>query len=115
MALGLEIITVSCFLTFVCGCMWFFHNISQRIEGIELKITASTDNMERLNGSGDMLETLKDSLEDIIADTLENIQPPSAFDHIAGAIGQMIQMKMMKSMDMLPPQIVEGLNDLNDD
>ena len=95
--------------------MWFFQSISNRITLIDDRISNFTVDLSGLNDPTELLTVLKDSMEDIVADALENIQPPSAFDHIAGAVGQMIQMKMMKSMDMMPPILSEGLNALVDD
>ena len=55
------------------------------------------------------LDDVKDSMIDIVEDTLKNMNPPSAFDHIAGAIAQMIQAKTMKSMGLnaLPPAVAD--------
>ena len=76
--------------------MWFFQSISNRINVIGDRISNFTVDLPSLNDPAELLAVLKDSMEDIVADALENIQPPSAFDHIAGAGGQMIQMRMMK-------------------
>ena len=59
------------------------------------------------------IDAIKEDILDIIEDTLANMQPPNAFDHIAGAVGQFIQYKLMKSVQMdelLNPQITQGLN-----
>jgi len=55
------------------------------------------------------LDDVRASLIDIVEDTLSNMNPPSAFDHIAGAIAQMIQAKTMKSMGLnaLPPVVAD--------
>jgi len=59
------------------------------------------------------LADVKESLVDIVEDTLSNMNPPSAFDHIAGAIAQMIQAKTMKSMGLnaLPPAVADVVED----
>lgn len=92
--------------------MWFLSSISLRISTIEERIKGSSAKIDRLNDPSDLLDTLKDSLQEIVGDTLENMQPPSAFDHIAGAAMQMIQMKMAASMNALPAGIGERLNDI---
>jgi len=66
------------------------------------------------------LDEIKREMLEMVADTIENLQPPNAMDHIMGAVAQFIQMKMMKSLDMdglqlgmpMPPQddVAEGLN-----
>jgi hypothetical protein len=69
----------------------------------------------RLNDAGSVvdipfsLDDVKDSMIDIVEDTLKNMNPPSAFDHIAGAVAQMIQAKTMKSMGLgaLPPAVAD--------
>jgi len=60
------------------------------------------------------LDDVKESLIDIVEDTLSNMNPPSAFDHIAGAIAQMIQAKTMKSMGLnaLPPVVADIVEEI---
>ena len=42
------------------------------------------------------LDAIKEELLDIVEDTLANLEPPNAFDHLMGALGQFAQMKLMK-------------------
>ena len=39
-------------------------------------------------------------IEDIVADTLQNLEPPRAIDHVFGAVAQMIQARTMKMMQL---------------
>ena len=63
------------------------------------------------------LDNLADQLEDRILDTIQNMRPPSAIDHLAGMWGQIMMMreqaKMMKdgllpNSDEIEPEIVEN-------
>jgi len=61
----------------------------------------------------DSIETkISELVQDIIGETMENMQMPSATDHIFGAISNIIQHKMMNSV---PPQIAEMMPNLNED
>jgi hypothetical protein len=65
--------------------------------------------------SGFDINGIKEDLLDMVHDTIQNLQPPTAADHLMGMLGQFAQMKMMKSMGMDPSTglaaIAEGLND----
>lgn len=65
--------------------------------------------------SGFDIDGIKEDLLDMVHDTIQNMQPPSAVDHLVGMLGQFAQMKMMKSMGVDPAAgiaaISEGLND----
>lgn len=58
------------------------------------------------------LNGLKDEILDVVNSTIENLQPPTAFDHIAGAVSQYFQMKMMKEMQVMPQlDVIENVVD----
>lgn len=90
-----------------CGGLlaWAFQTLSHRLNALEAKIEAKID---ASTNSPEILTTLKDSLTEVIEATLENMQPPTAFDHIAGAAVQFMQMKMMSTMETLNP-LLESL------
>lgn len=46
------------------------------------------------------LNELKDEVLDVVHDTLQNLQPPSAIDHLMGAASQYFQLKMMKDFNL---------------
>ena len=48
---------------------------------------------------------------EVVEDALENMQPPSAFDHLAGAAVQFMQMKMMAAHEMLPQPLADMVED----
>ena len=59
------------------------------------------------------VEEMKDEMFEIVQDTVKNMQPPNAADHLMGALSQMVQMKMMKAMNLaesLPAigQVIQG-------
>ena len=54
-------------------------------------------------------------MSDIVEDTLANMQPPSAFDHLAGAAVQFMQMKMMAGLEQVSPQLADMAEDLIED
>ncbi len=107
-SLEFEVVALLLFLGFAGGCGLFFNSVLQRISAIEKKIEESSGKISNLGHNPNMLEELKDAMHDIVSDTLENMQPPTAFDHLAGGVMQLIQMKLMKGMDMMPPQILEN-------
>jgi hypothetical protein len=52
-------------------------------------------------------------IEDIVADTLQNLEPPRAIDHVFGAVAQMIQARTMKMMQ-LPSGVGEVVQMVHD-
>jgi len=93
----------------VLGCggliAWAFQTLSHRLNTLENQIN---NKIENIGDSSGLLTSLQDSMTGIIEDTLENMQPPTAFDHIAGAAVQFMQMKMMNTMETLNP-LLESL------
>lgn len=65
------------------------------------------------------LGAIKEEMLDMVHDTIQNLQPPNAMDHIMGAVAQFLQVKMMRSLNLeggVLPEAVEdvisqGLND----
>jgi len=98
----------------VLGCggliAWAFQTLSHRLNRLEDQIH---NKIEGLNDSPELLTSLKNSMTEIIEDTLENLQPPTAFDHIAGAAVQFMQMKMMGTMEQLNPLLSSVDNEEN--
>jgi len=54
-----------------------------------------------------IIAEVKAGIEDVVADTLENLEPPRAIDHVFGAVAQLIQMKAMGAMNMLPQGVAD--------
>ena len=93
------------FLLFVVG-FWGYNRLSQLLD----------DSRERLNGLAGsaavdldpVIGKIETTIAEIVDDTLQNLEPPRAIDHVFGAVAQMIQMRTMRAMDMLP----QGVQDL---
>ena len=97
-----------------CGGYLAYHlkAFSNRLDLIETKYDIE---LTRLNDSSKTLNNLKESLTDIVEETLENLNPPTAFDHIAGAAVQFMQMKMMAGLEQVSPQLADMAEDLIED
>lgn len=83
----------------LCAVLAYLHNFKTQIT-IQVEAIKSKDEKFNIN-----FEEIKEELLDLVHDTIQNLSPPSAIDHIAGAFSQFMQMKMMKSMkldEMLP-------------
>ena len=86
-------------LTALVG-VWAFFTLSQNLR----------DSEERLNNLRDspsidlapIVSTMTQTMEDIVADTLQNLEPPRAIDHVFGAVAQMIQARTMSMMNSVP-------------
>ena len=57
------------------------------------------------------IQSIKDDLLEIVEDTIQNMQPPSAIDHLMGALAQFAQIKLMKAagIDDLQSLMPQGL------
>lgn len=80
--------------------------ISGLAEGVANAATIPSFNLEELK------DDLVDILEDLVQETMGNMQMPTAQDHIFGAISNIIQHKMMQSA---PPGLAEMLPALNEE
>ena len=63
------------------------------------------------------IDGIREELLDIVENTISNLQPPNAIDHLMGALAQFAQMKLMKTMgvspdmvDMLGSQLESGIS-----
>lgn len=90
------------FLMFVVG-FWGYARLSQLL----------SDSQGRLNdlagSQGSVIEPLiekvEETISEIVEDTLQNLEPPKAIDHVFGAVAQMIQMRTMRSLNLMPEQL----------
>tara|TARA_R110002012_G_scaffold211793_1_gene382727 strand:- start:838 stop:1191 length:354 start_codon:yes stop_codon:yes gene_type:complete len=62
------------------------------------------------------LDAIKEEILGTVEDTLANIQPPNAMDHLLGALAQFAQVKLMKmaGLDGFQPHDLASLAGLND-
>jgi len=89
------------YLAFFGMCVWVW------ISNARLKDTLTilaNDLKDRLNEPVEVpssfVDNIKDEMFNIVEDTLQNLSPPTAADHLMGTLSQLFQMKMMKSMDL---------------
>jgi len=82
-----------------------FKHLTAQIQEVEIEF-------KRTNGNGFNLDEIKGELFGIVEDILQNMQPPSAVDHVFGAIAQIIQFKAMKMMDVEPSTLLEQSEDV---
>lgn len=69
------------------------HHLIRSLEATSDKILSALGGIEP---DGGIIEDLKDSLADIVEDTLATMAPPQASDHVAGALAQIAQMWAFK-------------------
>ena len=60
------------------------------IESQSVEVFKRLENIDPKNGG--FVDDLKDSMADIVEDTLASMAPPQASDHVAGALAQITQM-----------------------
>ena len=101
------------FLLFVVG-FWAFTSLSRTLQD-------STDRLNALSPGTDinfdgLVDDMRETVEDIVANTLQSLEPPRAIDHIFGAVAQMIQARTMQMMNpqTLIGQAVETVQDMID-
>ena len=94
------------YLIVVSLCVFSYlqhHALSASIRKVAEDIEA------RLNGDVSVPESflteLKDEMGDLVHETIQNLQPPNAADHVMGAIAQMIQMRAMQKFGMVEPRL----------
>lgn len=79
-------------------------------------LTQITESFKQSNDTDSIdLNAIKEELLDIVEDTINNLQPPNAFDHIMGALAQFAQHKLMAATGITPDSMAalqDGLNDL---
>ena len=89
------------------GVMLLFFSHFQRITlKFDERLSKIGDPQEKMSFD---LDELKSELMDIVENTIESLSPPSAFDHIAGAVSQYFQMRMMKEFQ--PPELEERIKE----
>jgi hypothetical protein len=92
------------FVSFVVG-FHGFHSLSSAVKNSEERLNALARSPEV--DLAPVISEITGVIEDIVSDTLQNLEPPRAIDHVFGAVAQMIQARTMKMMS-LPP----GLNEV---
>ena len=95
-------------LFFLCVFVWI------SISSLKATLTALGNQLQTntVEIPPSFVEELKEEMFDIVQDTVQNMQPPNAADHLMGALSQMVQMKMMKAMNLgdALPAIGQAIN-----
>lgn len=101
-------IVLPLYLAFFGMCVWVWLSNTRLKDTLTL---LADDLKTRLNEPVDVpdtfIEQIKDEMFGIVEDTLQNLSPPTAADHLMGTLSQLFQMKLMKNMNlehMLPQQ-----------
>jgi len=101
------------YLAFFGMCVWVWVSNARLKDTLTL---LADDLKSRLNEPIDVPDTFIDSIKEemfnIVEDTLQNLTPPTAADHLMGTLSQLFQMKMMKNMDL--GNMLPASNDEND-
>lgn len=88
----------------VAGFRAYF-SLSQNLRDSEDRLNAKVESPSiELDG---VVDEITGVMENIVAETLQNLEPPRAIDHVFGAFAQMIQARTMKMM-----QLPSGLNEV---
>lgn len=97
------LLQIVCFLV---GYRAYF-TLSQNLTDSETRLNALRDSpVIDLDG---VVEDLTIVMQNIVADTLQNLEPPRAIDHVFGAVAQMIQARTMSMMQL--PSSLNGVVD----
>jgi len=99
-------IIIPLYLIVISLCVFSYlqhHALSAHIKQI------AKDIEDRLNSDvkvpTSFLDELKDEMGDLVHETIQNLQPPNAADHVMGALAQMIQMRAMQKFGMVAPSL----------
>jgi hypothetical protein len=97
------------FLLFVVG-FWGYNRLSQLLADSQGRLNdlATSHGIEL----DPILEKMEATISEIVDDTLQNLEPPKAIDHLFGAVAQMIQMRTMSSLNLMPEQLEQPIESL---
>lgn len=88
LVLGLYVLLIGLCVAFFFAYTHLTRSLEAVVRGIDSKGMDLGDNM---------VEDMRDSMQNIVQDTLASLKQPEAHDHVAGALGQVIQMWAFKT------------------
>lgn len=99
--------------------LYILNHFKGIISQLEDRLNDSINSIEKNDFEMPSLNALKEEVLDIVESTIENLQPPTALDHIAGAVSQYFQFKLMRDMkldEMAPvlPEVIETAKEVID-
>ncbi len=92
------------------GCLIYMHHSNSKALISQISIIKKEISEKTSNTSLDLSE-LKEDMLDMVHETIGNMQPPNAFDHLLGALAGPIQAWAMRKAGMNPAtgQILEQI------
>lgn len=96
-----ESILVLVGLVLLVAVIFLAHNLSSKALIFHLE-TLKEDLVDNSTSGSFNLDELKDELLDMVHETIGNMQPPNAFDHLLGALAGPIQMWAMRKAGIDP-------------
>ncbi len=94
-------------IIFQLGIGYFTFN---RLSTLSLEISEHANRLNDLAPQdfdpAGMIAEVKLGIEEVVSDTIANLEPPRAIDHVFGAVAQLIQMKAMGAMNALPEGVL---------
>jgi hypothetical protein len=103
-------VEVSLGLFWGMGCVWValvWWRLERNALILKHELHAAKASIENATPQNFNVADLKAELEDLIADTIGSMQPPSIADHLGGVLAQWAQIKMMKEAQNLGPAQLE--------
>lgn len=88
-----------------------YFSLSQNLRDSESRLNAKVQS-PTVDIEG-IVDEIQGVMEGVVADTLQNLEPPRAIDHVFGAFAQMIQARTMKMMQ-LPASLNEVVDTVAD-
>lgn len=109
-------VEVSLGLFWGMGCVWvalIWWRLERNALILKHELNVAKASIENATPTSFNVADLKTELEDLIADTIGSMQPPSIADHLGGVLAQWAQIKMMREAQNMqgPPVITEPMVD----
>ena len=91
------------------GCVWvalIWWRLEKNALSLKHELNQAKSSIENASPTNFNLADLKAELEDLIAETIGSMQPPSIADHLGGVLAQWAQIKLMREAQSIQNQPV---------